>query len=349
MKTLKHIFGIAFVLAMITNSNAQSWITNGLVAYYPLAGNGADMAGTNDMYFITLPTGLNALASDTIHTNAGQFTTNRFGKPTGALKFDGVSAFYARSKSVVAPDVNNNFSMSIWALAQSFSAVGEDGTCLLMPTHGHVNYGAGNAGIGLFMNNAQVSLTGHSDNYGPTLITAGVNEGKWNHVILTCSNKVFILYLNGTAVGTNDQSAASYAFHPSSGDPYSQTEFWIPQGGGVGAFCTFNNNTGLLDSFGRFIGAVSTFRIYNRPLSESEVARLHFLESPSSINIKTAVYLDSNTLKVGTNYEVQVSSDLINWTNHDVAFTATNSNWRTTNYWDTDKSGKLFFRLQEQQ
>ena len=37
---------------------------------------------------------------------------------------------------------------------------------------------------------------------------------------------------------------------------------------------------------------------------------------------------------------------LNSWTNFGSSFTATNSSWRTTNYWDIDNFGQLFFRLQ---
>ena len=300
------------------------------------------------MYLITIPPGLTSLSSDTLYTNSGQFTTNRFGQTASALIFNGVAASYARSKSVIASTVNNNFTMSIWALAQSASAIGSEGTCLLMPIQGYVNYGSGNAGTGLYMNSSTISLVGHSDNYGPTFITANVQTGKWNQIVVTCSNNVFVLYVNGIAVGTNNQSGAGYTFHPSSGDPYSQSEIWIPEGGGIGAFCTYNNNTGYLDSFMRFVGAASDFRIYNRALLASEVSGLNALESAPIVNIQKAVYLTSANLLVGTNYQVQASTDLINWTNQGSVFTATTNSWRSTNYWDVANWNQLFFRLQQQ-
>ena len=51
-------------------------------------------------------------------------------------------------------------------------------------------------------------------------------------------------------------------------------------------------------------------------------------------------------LSLGVNYQLQISSDLNTWTNHGGIFTATDSNWRSTNYWDVDNWNKLFFRLQ---
>jgi uncharacterized delta-60 repeat protein len=62
--------------------------------------------------------------------------------------------------------------------------------------------------------------------------------------------------------------------------------------------------------------------------------------------VKKAVYVESPYLTVGTNYQLQVSTDLSTWTHYGPAFTATNSTWRSTNYWDVDEWNKLFFRLQ---
>lgn len=70
--------------------------------------------------------------------------------------------------------------------------------------------------------------------------------------------------------------------------------------------------------------------------------------SPSQpvLNIQRAVYLTSSNLVVGSNYQIQASSDLINWTNQGSVFTATNSNWQSTNYWNVNDWNQLFFRLE---
>jgi hypothetical protein len=102
------------------------------------------------------------------------------------------------------------------------------------------------------------------------------------------------------------------------------------------------------NSSSRMTMDVKDFRIYNRALSASQVSQLYTIESPLTLNVRKAVYLDSPNLLVGTNYQVQVSSDLKNWTNFGAAFTATNSYWRTTNYWDVVNWNQLYFRLQQQ-
>jgi len=64
------------------------------------------------------------------------------------------------------------------------------------------------------------------------------------------------------------------------------------------------------------------------------------------VNLRKAVYVDSSNLKIGANYQLQFSTDLNTWTNSGTAFTATNSTWRSTHYWDVDSWSQFFFRLQ---
>jgi hypothetical protein len=83
----------------------------------------------------------------------------------------------------------------------------------------------------------------------------------------------------------------------------------------------------------------------------SQAFSLVVLAPQPSIDIQeavdvTSVYLTSTDLLVGLNYQVQASSDLINWTNQGSVFTATNSNWQSTNYWNVNNWNQLFFQLQ---
>jgi hypothetical protein len=71
-----------------------------------------------------------------------------------------------------------------------------------------------------------------------------------------------------------------------------------------------------------------------------------FTVPPPIINIQNAVYLTSTNLLTGFNYRVQASPDLINWTNQGIVFTATNSNWQSTNYWNVKDWNQLFFQVQ---
>lgn len=63
------------------------------------------------------------------------------------------------------------------------------------------------------------------------------------------------------------------------------------------------------------------------------------------IGLIKAVKPSFTALSLGTNYQLQLSGNLINWTNHGSAFTATNNNMIYPQYWDVDNWGSLYFRL----
>jgi hypothetical protein len=58
-----------------------------------------------------------------------------------------------------------------------------------------------------------------------------------------------------------------------------------------------------------------------------------------------AVKLSLSGLRVGTNYQLQVSGNLTTWTNEGAPFIATNSSMIYPQYWDVDNWDKLFFRV----
>jgi hypothetical protein len=51
-------------------------------------------------------------------------------------------------------------------------------------------------------------------------------------------------------------------------------------------------------------------------------------------------------LFLGTNYQLQVSGDMTNWTNEGSPFSATNSSMAFPQYLDVTNWVRLFFRLQ---
>jgi hypothetical protein len=65
-----------------------------------------------------------------------------------------------------------------------------------------------------------------------------------------------------------------------------------------------------------------------------------------AIDAQKAVTLTSTNLLVGLKYQVQGSSDLSNWGNQGSEFTATSSNWQSTNHWNAGDFNHFFFRLQ---
>lgn len=95
-----------------------------------------------------------------------------------------------------------------------------------------------------------------------------------------------------------------------------------------------------------FLGQMDDIRIYNRAMSTNEVQQLYVYESGPRVNLMKAVKPLFSNLTLTTNYQLQVSGDLSNWTNQGSSFTATDTSMIYPQYWDVDNWGKLYFRLQ---
>jgi hypothetical protein len=95
-----------------------------------------------------------------------------------------------------------------------------------------------------------------------------------------------------------------------------------------------------------FPGSIDDIRIYNRALSSSEIQQLFALESGPRLSLIKAVKPSFSNLILTTNYQLQVSGDLNNWTNQGSTFAATNSTIIFPQYFDVENWNKLFFRLQ---
>ena len=93
-------------------------------------------------------------------------------------------------------------------------------------------------------------------------------------------------------------------------------------------------------------GSLDDIRIYSRALSSNEVAQLFAIEFGPRVGLIKAVKPSFSNLMLGTNYQLQISGNLNNWTNQGSAFTATNASMIYEQYWDVDYWDRLFFRLQ---
>ena len=95
-----------------------------------------------------------------------------------------------------------------------------------------------------------------------------------------------------------------------------------------------------------FVGGIDDVRIYNRALSTTEVQQLYAFESQPVIALRKMVGPSFSNLYLGTNYQLQVSTDLNTWTNSGAPFTPTNPVMNYPQYFDVGDWGQLFFRLQ---
>lgn len=309
------------------NTNAQTFLTNGLVAYYPFNGNANDASGNGH--------------NGTNH--GGVLVPDRFGYPNQAYRFDGTNndnsdtnSFIDLSQNRPITGVQTTFSICGWIKPRYIPQLPHDESI----ARGIYWHRANWADIGIRIGNSpwvSFSMTtlefdtisgvqsgNQNDNLYASIL---IPTNAWTAFVATYDGLTKSLYINGSL-----NVSIPYTF-PANWD----TGF---MGEGIGG-----NFAGQAETFD---GVIDNIRIYNRALSSNEVAQLYALESAPIISVQKAVYLTSSNLWAGTNYQVQSSTDLINWTNQGSVFTATNSSWRSTNYWDVANWNQLFFRLQQQ-
>jgi hypothetical protein len=183
MKTFKALFGIVTITAALAlQIHAQSFLTNGLVAYYPFNGNANDAVGTNNgtVYGATL-------------------TTDRFGIPNSAYSFNGTSAYIETVNPL--PDMQSA-SASCWISVAAYPA---NGSYVFMDGdtdggHDFVVGLGGNTNIGniAFATKDNIEIWG---NLSQPLTNT------WFHVVAVADNNnntnVLKLWLNGQLVATS--------------------------------------------------------------------------------------------------------------------------------------------------
>lgn len=299
-KSLRALSLLIVGVGLAVSGYSQSFLTNGLIAYYPFSGNANDASGN----------GHNANVQGTY-----QYLSN------GTLHLIGDGAlFYSGGGYVALPNygnLNSGFTISIWVANET--------------DHGNGIYAEyyvwldNNAGSDVYISQHDFGVGDPSAFVDYPLTIA--NYTPWKQLVLVYSLTNSAAYLNGITIGSTNNVTVS---------PFPMVNSAIGRHWWAGG----------ANSSARMTMDVKNFRIYNRALSTNEVAQLYALESAPNLNVRKAVYLDSSNLWVGTNYQLQVSTDLNTWTNNGTAFTATNSTWRSPNYWDVPNWNQLFFRLQ---
>lgn len=296
-----------FDATSLANTNQSN--PSGLVAHYPFDGDANDVSGNGN--------------HATVNNNAS-LVNDRFGGSNRAYHLDGVD------DNIVLPPFRfgSAFTISLWVKhsertsTQVLFSKKPDSTIesfqLIYNGEGSYRaevYSGDNQAVGRF---------------APTTIQNGV----WKHIAVSYN-------------GGNIPSSVAIYEQGVRTDAMDYTE---------GAFSTFNDllvqseiGSNLNNGDGtRFKGAVDDVRIYDRALSSAEVTTLFTGGSTppqATVSIGRAVYLNSSNLAVGKTYQIQSSSDLTNWTNQWAPFVATNQNWESIQYWKTDSTNNLYFRL----
>lgn len=97
-----------------------------------------------------------------------------------------------------------------------------------------------------------------------------------------------------------------------------------------------------------FRGAIDDVRLYNRALSTNEVQALYAFEATKPqpvVQLVKAITVDGANLTIGSNYQMQVSTDLTNWSNWGSPFTATSPTYTNTTFERVADWGQRYFRL----
>lgn len=100
MKTPQILSTVALLTLLTLNANAQGWLTNGLVAYYPLDGNVNDASGF----------GINGVMYNVSPTN------NRFGQPSSAIMFQGTNGSYVDMGAPTSLQFTGDFTVTAWVV-----------------------------------------------------------------------------------------------------------------------------------------------------------------------------------------------------------------------------------------
>ncbi len=249
MKTTLRILAVLLTAGGLLGFDAsgQSWMTNGLVAYYPFNGNANDAAGTNNGV-----------------VNGATLTTNRFGISNSAYYFNGTNNYIelASSTNVFG---SKDYSISLWfnSLAlPNFSIPSQAACCLISKGQNNFELLTGSSTSALGMHFLPRSASGNDWNTPASTYQTNV----WQNVIAiykpsTTNVYVFLngsnLILSGpslTPIGLDKTNSARLGF---------RTDGTLP-----------------------FKGSISSVRIYNRALSTSEVSQLYATESmPPNLGI----------------------------------------------------------------
>jgi len=241
------------------------------------------------------------------------FTNDRFGTANSALLFTNPSSYLVTTVEQPASDV---FSICLWFRIPADSGGGE----LIQLNSGRTG-GDTDKMLQVLPNGIlNFYLYPGSQVYLPTPST--VNDGNWHQTAATLSAAGMNLFLDGQLVASNTNVTTSQGF----------SGYWRLATGWSGS-----------PTAG---GALDSVRIYNRALSSSEVQQLYSFESLPLVTLKKAVKPSFSNLYLGTNYQLQVSTDLKAWVNSGSAFTPTNTIMDYPQYFDVDEWSELFFRVQ---
>jgi hypothetical protein len=305
-KTAYTVSLIIVGLGLAINGYSQSFLTNGLVAYYPFNGNANDASGNGN--------------NGTVY--GATLTTDRFGIANSAYAFDGTNSYIDIPQNPVLDSLTTNFTLSAWIWQTVITNTAE---ILNKQSSGFSDGWVFDTVINCTPN---VPLLRLECANGPCNVTGTSQYSlmQWHHFVGTVSGSVANVYIDGILNGSGNVGNI----------PSNTLDIWIgsahPSARSTFPAC--------------FNGIIDDIRIYNVAMSSNEVQQLYAFEWQPTVTVRKAVSPSFSNLYLGTNYQLQVSSDLNTWTNQGAPFTPTNTIMDYPQYFNVANWNELFFRLQ---
>lgn len=272
MKILSVIATCALFIVQSSQLASANTLSNGLIAHYPFNANANDISGNNRHLSVVNAT----------------LTNGSRGQQNGGYYFNGTNTYLVLSNFPVP--TNNSFSWSIWIKPEYLPATNQNIAVMNL-----------RSGVGLYDRSPYLALSSYPItpgdpegatasfwSYSPTVAASdtyphfsqvyakngSIVANTWQHLVITSdSNNIRRIYLNGQL--ENSRASSGY------GNNWSTLL--------IGAdIRSTTNDSGLF-----FRGSISSIRLYDRPLSDTEVTSINLLERP--------VYEVSLTLKSSTN------------------------------------------------
>ncbi len=259
---------LAVAIGFSASGYSQSFLTDGLVAYYPFSGNANDASGNGNNGTVI----------------GAKLATDRFGTANGTYMFNGTSDYINIPSSAVMK-FGSQITVSAWIYSSLKPPIAEGGTPICIITKGYDVEGADDWDFSI---NGDQEMPHISNNNGWTywFSASVVKPNVWQHVVFTYSGASMITYLNSVKTG---QQNATGNMTTSDGSVR------------IGAYAPING----VGSKKYFLGRIDDVRVYNRALSDSEVINLYAYEKDSPPNISQQP--QSQSINAGGNVTLSVS------------------------------------------
>jgi hypothetical protein len=365
----------------LTNATAQSFITNGLVAYYPFNGNANDASGN----------------SNNATTVQATLTSDRYGNPNQAYSFNGTNSYIGFSK--LPTTQIDNWSLVTWMKPASLNQIGvwialgyDDGY-----TGNGYAFGITGPLFGTTGNQLWACFGGINRYPGGFVFTS---TNLWYQVVMIRNSGVTTLYVNGVLTSTNNitdtpltpttfriggenglrffngaiddvriynralssnEVAQLYAIEEYCSPYAAQATAQVVNGFVVGATvtdggCGYTNTPFVLIEGGGGSNATATATLQNGVVVGINItATGSGYTNPPDIEIASPPFVPTLTINVsrvnvtahvvlGLNYLMESSTDLVNWSSAGPEFTA-QSEYITTEF-IVNQTGQ-YFRIRQ--